>query len=454
LFLDIFALAFIVPREKIKHKLNMKSWLLASATLLCAACSNNIRMVTGASTIERRTTETYLDWIYDDLKKLYFDSTFGGVNLETQNVAARQRIQSLDSYNYLFPVLADFLATLRDSHTFFVPPNDINEFDYGFEMKMHGEAALVTHVKSGSSAEAEGLHKGDKVLSIDGHTVDRSTFDDLMYQYYVIAPRGGLTLSVANIHGAVRRLHVRTSVVQAPPGAHALMAVHPWLAAKLQRETDTLTARHTHHVTFVSEKVAVWKMPGFFFRDRSIEKIMREVRGADALVLDLRGNAGGAVQTLRDLVARVLPGEVLIGTSFTRGKTEAWRTKPSKDVFTGKLIVLIDYESASASEVFARLVQLNNRGVVVGDRSSGAVRTSITKTYTASNMTATASITVSDLIMADGKSLEGVGVYPNEMVIPKAQDIIDGRDPTLAYALSLVGLTLDSRAAATIHASK
>ena len=54
-----------------------------------------------------------------------------------------------------------------------------------------------------------------------------------------------------------------------------------------------------------------------------------------------------------------------------------------------------------------------------------------------------ASITVSDLIMSDGQSLEHRGVTPDEIRLPTAEDLAAGRDTVLSYAASLVGVKLD-----------
>ena len=82
-------------------------------------------------------------------------------------------------------------------------------------------------------------------------------------------------------------------------------------------------------------------------------------------------------------------------------------------------MVLIDSESASAAEIFARVVQIEKRAVVVGDRSSGKVMEARHEFFSAGNyspFTAGMSVTVADVHLADGKSLENVGVVPDVTV--------------------------------------
>ena len=114
-----------------------------------------------------------------------------------------------------------------------------------------------------------------------------------------------------------------------------------------------------------------------------------------------------------------------------------------KDTFTGKVVVLIDSKSGSAAELFARLMQIEKRGVVIGDVSAGVVmqsRSYAQRWESTPSYLYGASITNADVIMTDGKSLEHVGVIPDELLIPTAEDMAANRDPVLARAAELMGV--------------
>src|SRR5579863_8311007 len=123
--------------------------------------------------------------------------------------------------------------------------------------------------------------------------------------------------------------------------------------------------------------------------------------------------------------------------------------------FAGKLIILVDSSSSSAAEIFARLVQLEKRGVVLCDRSSGAVMESQFFRHTVEVSPTTivpygATITVAALKMADGNSLENVGVLPDERILPTPSDMSQGNDPVMARAAELAGLKMTVQEAGSI----
>jgi C-terminal processing protease CtpA/Prc len=190
-----------------------------------------------------------------------------------------------------------------------------------------------------------------------------------------------------------------------------------------------------------------WRMPAFTSDEKEIDRIMATARGHKWLIIDLRGNPGGYAKTLARLVGSVMDHDVTIATQVVRkGRKPEIAKTLGNNSFKGNLIVLVDSKSASAAELFARVVQLEHRGTVVGDRSSGSVMESLFyrfDDYSGVVVFYGAFITGADLIMADGKSLEKVGVTPDVVLLPSALQLAAGEDPVLAKAAELSGVGLD-----------
>lgn len=93
------------------------------------------------------------------------------------------------------------------------------------------------------------------------------------------------------------------------------------------------------------------------------------------------------------------------------------------------------------------MLQIEKRGVVLGDRTAGAVTRAVQRTYTLGLdqlIVYGASITDADLLTSNGERLEGRGVTPDELILPSPQDLFAGRDPVLARAAELVGMGISS----------
>ena len=146
------------------------------------------------------------------------------------------------------------------------------------------------------------------------------------------------------------------------------------------------------------------------------------------------------------MVGRLFDREVTISRLQGRRPMKPDVSKRTGRPFTGRLVALIDSRSSSAAENLARVLQLEQRGVVVGDRSAGALRQSrffLGKIGADRVVLFGANITEADVIMSDGKSLEYVGVMPDELVLPTAADLAQSRDPVLARACVILGVNLD-----------
>jgi len=104
-----------------------------------------------------------------------------------------------------------------------------------------------------------------------------------------------------------------------------------------------------------------------------VQGLINKARKHRALIIDLRNNRGGAEETLMYMLGGIFDHEVKIGDKVMRSDREPLIAKPLHSSFPAKLVVLIDSTSMSAAELFSRVVQLEKRGIVMGDQSAGRV---------------------------------------------------------------------------------
>jgi len=137
---------------------------------------------------------------------------------------------------------------------------------------------------------------------------------------------------------------------------------------------------------------------------------------------------------------------LVVGDLHMRTGSKKFVAKPSRDHFSGRIFLLVDSETASAAEIFARILQLQGKAVVIGDRTAGAVMAANIFLYDE----VAASITVSDFTLYNGERLEDVGVTPDILAITPAQHIAAGTDPVLSLALLRAGARISPQTATRI----
>jgi carboxyl-terminal processing protease len=397
---------------------------------------------------DRGKAKEMLHYIEADIKEHYFDKKYQGLDVDARFKEAEKKIETAPSLNYAFADIAGAVDALNDSHTFFIPPSRPYKHSYGWEMQAIGDSdCFVTAVRPGSDAEQKGLKPGDQILTINGYNADRGDIRKMKFVYNILRPQPGLRLVVRSPGGTTKQIEAMALVRP----MERIEDLDNWYFVRHARD-----AERPHRPRFVEfgSDVIIWKLPDFVFPTEEAKKMLDQIRPHKALIFDLRGNPGGSVDFLAHFLGGMFDHEVKIGDRKLRDGVKPQVTKSRGDkTFNGKLVVLIDSESASASEIFAKVVQLEKRGTVVGDLSSGSVMESRIYPHTTGMMAIAvyaASITEADITMSDGKSLEHIGVVPDVRVIPTAVDLAEGRDPALARAASLVGLDLTPEKASTI----
>lgn len=422
--------------------------LRAGISLLIALVGSAPLSAQGLDRIERERALSMLSNTKNELKKNYYDPSFRGMDVDVRFKTAEEKIKQASSLGQAFGIIAQVLLDLNDSHTSFAPPSRAVSVEYGWQMQAVGDQCFVIAVKPGSDAEAKGMKPGDLVLSVDGFKPTRKELWKVEYYYYSLSPRPGMRLVLQSPGQQQRQIDVAAKVRQ---GKRLLNVSGSGASSEdindLIRESEDSDRRMRHRFQRIGS-VVVWKMPTFGFEPQQAGSLMDDhVKGSSGLILDLRGNSGGYVRTLEFLAGHFFEHDLKIADLKGRKEKKPMLAKTrGKNIFPGKLVVLVDSKSASASELFARLIQIEKRGIVLGDISAGAVMQS--KFYQQELGADTvifygASITDADVIMADGKSLEHTGVIPDELIKPTPEDMAANRDPVLVRAAELLGVKLE-----------
>ncbi len=388
---------------------------------------------------------------YAEVKRNYYDPTYHGVDLDTTYKQLDARMNASQTINDSFRVIAAFLLQLHDSHTFFQPPMRTNHSTLGYEMEMVGDKCLITHIRPGTDAAIK-LHVGDQVLALNHFIMRRADFSNMRYFLQTLSPAPTETLNLQSPSGERREVTLQALL---RPGVPILDITSEGSADfwKLVRDDEAMD--HLNRQRFYeSGDVILWKMPSFEVDTTTMDKMFSKARKHQTLVLDLRNNPGGSEDSLKYMLGHVFDHDVKLADRVSRKETKPILAKTAgSSAFTGKLIVLVNSQSASAAELFARVVQLEKRGLVVGDQSAGAVMEAHDydeSVGTDAKVFYGLSITSANLLMSDGKSLENTGVVPDDNSLPTAADLADSKDPVLSHALQLAGIPMDPVAAARL----
>jgi C-terminal processing protease CtpA/Prc len=389
---------------------------------------------------QRDAAEECVKRVIREVEDRYYDASFHGIDLKARATEAKERIAKVQTLSEVYSVIAWMLDGLNDSHTFFLPPLRPYDVDHGWKFGFVGDKCYIIAVRPESDAFKQGIKPGDELMSLEGFAVTRENSWKLQYAFEVLAPRSGMHVTLRRPDGETRTTLVNAKVEKL---AKQLDIFGPgeWFRSK------DIGRLWEPRAVEMGDELMIWKLPSFYTDEGAIDKYIRLARKHRGLILDLRGNPGGGELVLSRLLESVFDRDVIVGDRIQRHQTKPWKVKSrgALSAYSGKLLVLIDSQSASAAEIFARVTQIEKRALVLGDRSAGMVMESRHSYFSSGQfdpIVAGVSITEADLLMTDGKSLEHLGVNPDKVVLPTPEDLATNRDPTLAFAAAELGVQL------------
>lgn len=163
-------------------------------------------------------------------------------------------------------------------------------------------------------------------------------------------------------------------------------------------------------------------------------------KGAKSLVIDLRGNPGGFVRDAVSIADMLLPEGVIVTTKDRNGKGETYES--DADSAEMELVVLVDGNTASASEILAGALQDHKKATLVGTQTYG--KGIVQKPFTINSTGGTLMLTVMTYYTPNGRSIHGEGIEPDHVVeLPDEVDddlsnLTDTNDTQLQKALELL----------------
>jgi carboxyl-terminal processing protease len=162
--------------------------------------------------------------------------------------------------------------------------------------------------------------------------------------------------------------------------------------------------------------------------DKRLPEELKKQLDTQALIIDLRGNRSGSFITADYFLP---PGTFTGSTVWRSGKIVRGYSRKNAVTYSGRLIVIVDEESGSASENFAALIQESGRGLAVGRGTCGCLTSSSCESVKGGGRLQWSRVLICTL---KGNKIEGAGVTPDRVVPITLADLRQGRDAALEEA--------------------
>ncbi len=311
------------------------------------------------------------------------------------------------------------LATLNDPNTVFIDPHAASmersdlagQFEgIGATVQTNADGRLViVSPIAGSPAERAGLKANDLVLKVDGRDIaGLSTTDAVIL---IRGPKGTpVTLTIQRGGDTFD-----VTIVRAPI------------------ETPTVTWRVLDDLN--APQVGYLRMTLFGERTNSeLQRGIQELRdkGAKSLVLDLRNNPGGFLNSAIDIASQFIGDGVIAYERRSDGKEDVFRAKAGGVALDLPVVVLVNGGSASASEILSGAIRDRKRGILVGAKTFG--KGSVQNVHQLSDGS-TLHVTVAHWLTPDKLDISKAGIEPHIAVEQTEDATKQGKDLQLERAL-------------------
>jgi carboxyl-terminal processing protease len=358
------------------------------------------------------------------------DQKFAASGTSSPELSKEQKIQG---------AIDGLVRAYGDPYTAYFPPTEATAFaediagnfsGVGMEVGIRNDVITVISPLSGTPAEKAGIIAGDVIVTINGTSTENMSVENAVK---LIRGEEGTEVSFEIYRTGeteLLKLTVTRAQIEIP-------------TVKTEKRGDTFI------ITLYSFNALA---------EQKVQAALREYvqSGARKMVLDVRGNPGGYLQSAVSIGSYFLPaGKVILRESFGDGSPEqVYRSsgKTLKQFAPQEMVVLIDGGSASAAEILAGALGQHDAATLIGSNSFG--KGSVQELVNLPSGSAV-KITIARWLTPDGTSISNGGISPDIVVERTPAERIAGEDPQLEAALQyLAGTYTPATTTATTTAAR
>ena len=328
----------------------------------------------------------------------------------------RRYVNKITDIDDAYVAINTMLASLDDPYSRLLSKEEFLEQSNSIESKMYGIGVniasvagkiYIVNVIKGSPADISGLKQGDMLVSVDNHQIKgKSIFQ--VAQYIKGALNEVVTLVISRdgnkLTKKIKRAEIKVKTVE---------------CAKLDKDTG-----YIHIISFIGN-------------DTPLEFInaMNKVKDTKGLILDLRGNTGGLFQNAVFVSNLFLKSGDIVSVIGRDGLSSSYRVQRGEFVYEKPLVVLVDGDSASASEIVSGALKDNNRAKIVGTKTFG--KGVVQKIYALPNQMGM-NLTIAKYLTHSGRDINEKGIEPDYEVTFTRDDVNKNFDRQLEFAKNLI----------------
>lgn len=320
----------------------------------------------------------------------------------------------------VYGAIEGMTAAYGDPYTVFFPPKETSAFQeevrgdfegVGMEIAIKDKVLTVVAPLKDTPAERAGMKPGDQILKIDKFFTSGMSVEEAIK--HIRGPRGTTVTLVVKRNGGIEDVKVERDVINIPT-----------IDTKLRDDGVFVISLYNFSANSAS-----------LFRDALREFVLS---GSDKLVLDLRNNPGGYLESAVDMASFFLPlgKTVVIEDSGAKAKQQSERSK-GYNVFNDNLrmVVLINEGSASAAEILAGALHEHSVAKLVGEKSFG--KGSVQELVNITPDTAL-KVTIARWLTPQGHSISQNGLTPDIEVGITKKDLTAKLDPQMEKAADIL----------------